>query len=140
MESADPRTSSQRRRDLAPTLESVGTARDFVVDVLDDLAPTPIASSLVADVQLAVSELVTNAVIHGAAPIVLQIELTDSEMICTVTSSVAGQLATPATELAPPSASVRSGRGLLIVDAVADAVQFDTDGSTWSVTCTFHVR
>jgi anti-sigma regulatory factor (Ser/Thr protein kinase) len=121
-------------------LESVGTARDFVVEVLADLASTPIASSLVADVQLAVSELVTNAVIHGAAPIVLQIELTDSAVICTVTSSVAGLLAALATELAPPSTSVRSGRGLLIVNAVADAVQFDADGATWSVTCTFLVR
>jgi anti-sigma regulatory factor (Ser/Thr protein kinase) len=54
---------------LGPGAEAAGQARRFVREVLDGSPP-----DLVADTELVVSELVTNATLHGEPPIVLRIE------------------------------------------------------------------
>ncbi len=136
MESADPHTSFVQHREFPSTLDSIGSARDFVAEVLAD--PTsipPVDPMLIADVQLVVSELVTNAVTHGAGPAGLAISLTSSQVQCSVTSAVVH--AEPPTAPSVPAASVRSGRGLAIVNAVADSVATFVDQSTWTVNCDF---
>ncbi len=139
MESADPQRSSVQHRELASTLDSIGSARDFVAEVLTD--PTsvpPVDPALIADVQLVVSELVTNALTHGAGAADLALSLTSSQVHCSVTSAVV-DAASPAAPSAPsaPAALARSGRGLAIVNALADSVATLVDQSTWTVNCGF---
>jgi anti-sigma regulatory factor (Ser/Thr protein kinase) len=140
MESADLRGNSERRREFAPNLESIGTARDVVVELLADPGVSPpVAPALVADVQLVVSELVTNAVTHGVGPAVLRLALTNSAVHCSVTSIGDGR-SSGAREPTAVSVNDRSGRGLAIVDTVADSVATTVDGTTWTVSCEFRRR
>lgn len=104
---------------LAPDLGSVGTARDIVAAEMGSIdAPR---DGLVADVQLAVSELVTNAVSHGTEPITLSIEITDGSIVCRVGSGIRETQTMPdLVELRAPGPDGRSGRGLAIVRSLAD--------------------
>jgi two-component sensor histidine kinase len=136
MESADPQRSSVQHREFASTLDSIGSARDFVAEVLaDPTSVPPVDAALIADVQLVVSELVTNALTHGAGPAGLALSLTSSEVTCSVTSAVVHAELPAAPSV--PAASARSGRGLAIVNAVADSVATLVDQSTWTVNCGF---
>ncbi|WP_405692068.1 ATP-binding protein [Streptomyces sp. NBC_00057] len=54
---------SQQRR-FPRRRTSVGASRDFVVDVLTEWQLTP----LIEDIKLCVSELATNALLHGVPP------------------------------------------------------------------------
>jgi anti-sigma regulatory factor (Ser/Thr protein kinase) len=140
MESVDPEAAATRRRELPATLASIGQARDFAVGVLvePDVQP-PLDRSLVADVQLVVSELVTNAVTHGTGSTLLVLTLTASSVHCSVTS-VGNDHAPIRLGPAVPSSSERSGRGLAIVTALADSVEATVDDSTWTVDCEFDRR
>lgn len=129
-----------RRREFPPTLKSIGSARDFVAEVLADPAwSPPVNQALVEDVQLVVSELVTNAITHGAGSTVLRLALTNSAVHCSVTSIRDGE-PPRVPEPAVPSAAARSGRGLAIVNAVADSTATSVDQSTWAVTCEFFLE
>ena len=139
MESADPEAASMRQ-EFAPTLESIGLARDFVVDVLAASAvQPPIDPSLAADVQLVVSELVTNAVTYGSGPTVVTLALTRSSVRCSVVSVLHDE-APNLLGAEVPLASARSGRGLMIVSALTDSVTADVEHSTWTVDCEFARR
>ncbi|SOD73273.1 anti-sigma regulatory factor (Ser/Thr protein kinase) [Jatrophihabitans sp. GAS493] len=95
---------------LPQTRDAPAIARAFVAEHLGRLAP-----SLVADAELLVSELVTNALLHGRPTITLQIRLSTSGMTLAVSDE--GD-PIPASRVKSHS-SVPNGRGLLIVDAVA---------------------
>lgn len=139
MESADPER-IVTRREFAPTLESIGLARDFIVEVLTPSGvQPPIDPSLLADVQLVVSELVTNAVTHGAGPTSVTLALTPAHVRCSVTSVRHDEAPSMSGVQAPP-ASARSGRGLAIVNAVTDSVTATVEHSTWTVDCDFARR
>lgn len=141
MVAADPGRASLQRRAFPPVLKSIGSARDLVAEVLGhhDVRP-PIDPSLVADVQLVVSELVTNAVSHSSSPTVVEVAITATHLRCSVTS-VRDDDASPAiTPVAPPSVSSRSGRGLTIVHALADVVVAAAEQSEWTVDCEFARR
>ncbi len=140
MEPADERIASTQHLEFAAALESIAGARDAVGDVLTSAPGAPIPESTVADVQLVVSELVTNSVIHSSRPTTLVIEISDDIIRCSVTSSFAesadGPVLPPTRWTAPP-ASARSGRGLAIVHAVADSVSTVIVGATWTIRCEF---
>lgn len=141
MEAADPEPASTQRRAFPAALESIGSAREFIADVLsrDGVRP-PIDPSLVADVQLVVSELVTNAVSHSSSPTVLEVSVGASSLRCSVTSIRDDGVPAPMTSAVTPPASSRSGRGLAIVNALADDVAATVEQSAWTVDCEFARR
>ena len=63
--------------DVPPRTESVADARALVRTTLTEWG----VPALVDDAELLVSELVTNALVHGAAPVVLALNLIGPEML-----------------------------------------------------------
>lgn len=135
MESADG-LRQRGEREFVSTTESVGDARDFVRAWLRDDA---VDEETVDDATLAVSELVTNAVVHGTGePVTVRVETARDEVVCVVRST-GGPLPDPATWTSP-GVSGRTGRGLAIVRAVADSVVADVDGPVVVLRCSFRRR
>lgn len=103
---------------LAPVPESAGRARRAARTMLTDWRLEP----LVEDVDLVVSELVTNALLHsgdadGAAdPIRFELDLRGRTLTCRVVDS---SPLPPRPEEAAETAE--SGRGLILVEALASA-------------------
>ncbi len=118
-------------RRFAPRLEELGPARQALQAWLDESGVPPPASW---DVLVVASELSTNGIIHdGGAPIVLR----------AVRDPVRVHLEVQTTDL-PAGASPRArikrdademGRGLQIVDALADRVSTRKEGLRRTVTC-----
>ena len=98
------------RRAFGPTEGSVGAARQFVVGVIVD-APPEVQDS----VSLMVSELSTNALVHGDSGFDIRVDRTDHAVVISVSDRSGG---TPA--LQSPASSEPHGRGLRIVDALSD--------------------
>jgi len=122
-------------REFASATESIGAARDLI---RESMASASVGEETVGDVLLAISELVTNAVVYGnGGPITVEIESSSEAIVCSVASGYSGRpLPDPATWTSPGRAGP-NGRGLAIVRAVADAVVVDIDDSTMTVRCTF---
>jgi anti-sigma regulatory factor (Ser/Thr protein kinase) len=99
-------------RDFPADGRSVQAARDFVTAVLREW-PTPRA--LVHDVVLLVSELVTNAVIHGRPPIELRLRTSDGQVVLEVRDH-----ATYLPRRLRPTPEDEHGRGLQLVALIAD--------------------
>ncbi len=98
---------------LPPDLSSVGDARRFVAAVADGCAVRP---ELVHVGMLAVSELVTNALVHGDPPVEVQIDVTHDVVRVEVVDA-----SERAPEIVPVvTATGEGGRGLAIVDALTD--------------------
>jgi anti-sigma regulatory factor (Ser/Thr protein kinase) len=76
---------------------------------------------------LAVSELVTNALRYGRAPIGVRLRRADTKVKIEVQDHGGGAASAPVQE---PDQLAESGRGLGIVRAVADEVEAETDGVT----------
>jgi anti-sigma regulatory factor (Ser/Thr protein kinase) len=102
---------------LAPVPESAGHARRSARTMLTSWH----LGHLVEDVDLVVSELVTNALLHGGdgleapeTPIRLELDLGGGRLICRVVDS---SPLPPMPEEAADTAE--SGRGLILVDALA---------------------
>lgn len=95
---------------LASNLDAPSLARRFVVDNSDHLA-----EHLVQDAELLVSELVTNAVLHGRPQITLRVDLEPPFIGVSVTDR--GEDFAAPDRLAAHNAT--HGRGLRIVAAVA---------------------
>jgi anti-sigma regulatory factor (Ser/Thr protein kinase) len=90
---------------------SVRTARRTLADAARDLELPADALSIA---ELALSELVTNAVVHGASPIVLQIGGGEDQLRVAVLDSGPARPRADETRL-----DATGGRGLAIVAAVA---------------------
>lgn len=103
-----------------------------LVDGLDE------RSDLLGDVELAVSELVTNAVEYGLAePVTIRVAVDAATLVVSISSARnAAGIADPTT-WAGPLPAMRTGRGLAIVRAITDEVSVDADDSTVTVHCTF---
>lgn len=127
------------QREFEPASESIGAARDHVDD---SLAASTVAESTAADIRLAVSELVTNAIVHGSGgPITVSVDTSPQSIVCSVASVFVGRsLPDPSTWNLQTGGERIGGRGLAIVRAVADAVNVETDGSLVTVQCTFARR
>ncbi len=125
-------------REFVSAPESIGAARDLV---RDSLVGTAVGAEVVGDIQLAVSELVTNAVVHGdGEPIVVRIESSPRAVVCAVTSHLSGRPLPDPEMWTSPAQGGPTGRGLAIVRTVADAVAVDIDDSVVTVRCTFDRR
>ncbi|MEU5595189.1 ATP-binding protein [Streptomyces sp. NPDC020298] len=101
-----------------PLDSSVKTARDWARGHLRSLGWTESAPDTVDDVLLTISELVTNAHVHArsAAHLVLT---WDSRCLHVSVHDSSPLLPTPR----PPSAERTGGRGMLLIDALADTWQ-----------------
>lgn len=104
---------------LAAVSTSVPEARAFVLTALEDT----VAAVRSDDVALATTELVTNAVLHGREPIVVTVRLLGDSVRVEVRD---GSALSPAFSMLDPTAV--TGRGLLLVSAVADRWGVDPDG------------
>jgi anti-sigma regulatory factor (Ser/Thr protein kinase) len=87
----------------------VATSRRFVESTLTAWDAQPI----VFDVQLVVSELVTNAMRHGGGALQLRMLAAEAEVACVVTD-YSRSAPTPA----PPSVFAEFGRGLALVESL----------------------
>ena len=121
---------------------SIRAARLFVrqaaAEVLD-LAGAE--SDLRCDLELAVSELVTNAIEHGLEkPVTVIVAATADTVVVSVRSArTPAGIADPST-WESPLPTVRTGRGLAIVRSISDEVAVDADDATVTVHCTFRLR
>jgi anti-anti-sigma regulatory factor len=109
---ADPVPQRAQER-LEPTVHAPRAARELVAEACHDwgLADSAIAAEVIA------SELVTNAVRHAGTSIDLRVTLRDHQLRVSVRDGVGERLA----RMQTPAESDDHGRGLLIVDAVANA-------------------
>jgi anti-sigma regulatory factor (Ser/Thr protein kinase) len=117
------------------SLDEVAEGRRFVRDGVADRLPPRTTQQM----QLATSELVTNALMHGKpGPIELRLHVNDVVAWVRVAST------TGATANVPPvdawsisAAEATSGRGLGIVKAVSDRVEVERSGPQLAVTALF---
>lgn len=122
-------------REFASAPESIGAARDLVSA---SLAGAAVGKQTVGDIRLAISELVTNAVVHGnGGPITVQIESSPHGVVCAVMSRFSGRPPPDPAMWTAPTSGGPTGRGMAIVRAVADVVVVDIDDSVVTVRCTF---
>ncbi|MGA5899984.1 anti-sigma factor RsbA family regulatory protein [Streptomyces venetus] len=87
------------------------------------------------DLALAMAELTTNSVIHGSGSGVLRVWTEDGYVVCEVRD--AGRLVDPLAGRRPVPRDQRGGRGLLLVNLVADLVRVHTADSGTTVRCWF---
>lgn len=92
---------------------SIADARHFVTE---SLGRWHVPRSVVQDVELITSELVTNAMVHGGAPVDVRLQLTGSRVVLEVQDDATSDL--PRTR--NPHEEDEHGRGLHIVDALSD--------------------
>lgn len=116
---------------LSPTPTAPGDARRFIEDLLD---PHPAMESA----KLIISELVTNAVLHGGRD-AGQITVSVDKHAGASGHSIRLEVSQPhhvgfEFEDQDPGHLDSTGRGLMIVEAVADQWGFDRDtGSVWAI-------
>jgi anti-sigma regulatory factor (Ser/Thr protein kinase) len=85
----------------------------------------------VEDLVLAVNELASNSIRHGGGHGLLEMWLADDRLICSVSDR--GHIVSPPAGRIRPAADQLSGRGLWLVEELADRVEISSsllDGST----------
>ncbi|MFC8671355.1 anti-sigma factor RsbA family regulatory protein [Streptomyces griseorubiginosus] len=118
-------------------------AHTFVSDVLgevrhlatDAAARFGLVSPRLDDLALAVAELTTNSVVHGGGSGRLRVWAEDGYVVCEVHDQ--GRLTDLLAGRRPASRDQRGGRGLLIVNLVADLVRVHTNPAGTTVRCWF---
>ena len=129
MNEIDDSTASVSEVHLNPTQSAPGDARRFVADVLD-------GHSTVEPAKLVISELVTNAVLHGGrdagrVTVVVQLDHVHDRVRLEVSQSKHHGFQYLDQE---PGHLGPTGRGLMIVDAIASEWGVDdATGSVWAV-------
>jgi anti-sigma regulatory factor (Ser/Thr protein kinase) len=116
----------------AGSMSNVSTARSFVRRHLADGVPEEAA----ADLQLATSELVTNAYEHGAsAPVTVTVEMGEGCASVVVTSQQRPERrVADVGEWSIAEPERLAGRGLGIVRAIADDLEVSADGNALTIT------
>ena len=107
-----PRAAPASRMSLDPVPAAAGLARRFVERTLTD-CPDECRDAAV----LVTSELVTNAVLHGRTTVQLEVVTARDRVLVAVTDGGSRRL-----ERRPPDDSREGGRGLVVVESVADRV------------------
>jgi anti-sigma regulatory factor (Ser/Thr protein kinase) len=126
-------------RTFTPATSSIGEARQFVREVTAGVVGDG-APELPGDLELAVSELVTNAVEYGLdAPITVSVTVTPANVLVSVRSARSSSAISDPSTWAGPLPAMRTGRGLAIVRAVSDAVAVEADDTTVTVHCSFDI-
>jgi len=121
------------RLELDPAPAVVGTARRRArEEVRSALADGADIDELLDDVALVVSELVTNAIVHGVPPVIVEVEVDVQDPGCRVVITC---IDSGPWDGSPPD-PIR-GRGLLLVRALAE-VEIDADSDGTRVTATVH--
>ncbi|MEU2114362.1 sensor histidine kinase [Streptomyces sp. NPDC016459] len=107
--------------------EELPAARHFAVKEAEVLG---LPGGRAQDLALAVSELTTNSVIHGGGSGTLRIWAESERIVCEVEDG--GRLADPLAGRRPAARGQLGGRGLLLVNYLADLVRVHTapDGTT----------
>jgi anti-sigma regulatory factor (Ser/Thr protein kinase) len=96
-------------------------ARHFAVEAAGRLG---LRGERLEDLALAVAETTTNSVVHGGGSGRLRIWAEDERVVCEVRD--AGLLTDPLAGRRPPARDQRGGRGLLLVNLLADLVRVHT--------------
>ncbi|MFE9445100.1 PAS domain S-box protein [Streptomyces sp. NPDC006602] len=111
------------RVELLATASAVSAGRSFVVDTITDWN----CAHKIDDTRLLVSEVLTNAVQHAEGPLVLHVRQTATHLTVEI-SDLSPHLPLPR----PAAEDDESGRGLILVDALADGwgVRPDERGKT----------
>ncbi|MFF4797029.1 anti-sigma factor RsbA family regulatory protein [Streptomyces sp. NPDC001351] len=112
--------------------DSLSEARHLAVDEAVRLG---LASARVEDLALAAAELATNSVMHGGGSGVLAVWIEDGYVVCEVRDK--GHLADPLAGRRPVPREQYGGRGLLMVNLVADLVRVHTGPGGTTVRCWF---
>ncbi|MDQ1070817.1 anti-sigma regulatory factor (Ser/Thr protein kinase) [Streptomyces canus] len=118
-------------------------AHAFVADVLGEIRhfATDVAARFglvrprLDDLALAVAELTTNSVVHGGGSGLLRVWAEDGHVVCEVRDR--GHLSDLLAGRRPPSRDRQGGRGLLMVNLVADLVRVHTGPEGSTVRCWF---
>ncbi|MER7476372.1 anti-sigma factor RsbA family regulatory protein [Streptomyces sp. NPDC126510] len=107
--------------------QTLPDTRDFAVSQARSLG---VSGVRLGDLELAVAELTTNSVVHGAGSGTLRIWAESDRIVCEVHDG--GQLTDPLAGRRPPNPTQPGGRGLLLVHQLADLVRVHTgpDGTT----------
>jgi anti-sigma regulatory factor (Ser/Thr protein kinase) len=95
-----------------------------------------LAAGRIGDLEVAVNEIATNAVIHGGGPGTLRVWSERGGVICEVSDP--GRLTDLLAGRLPPDPDSESGRGLLLVNYLCDLVQTYTHRT--STTIRLHMR
>jgi anti-sigma regulatory factor (Ser/Thr protein kinase) len=109
---------------LPATTDSPAIARGIIRSELADCDEEAVTAA-----ELIISELVTNAVVHGSSPIEVELQRRADIVKATVTDGGAGRLVPK-----NPGEVDPNGRGLLIVRSLANewgVVQYDAGKSVW---------
>ncbi|WP_406321930.1 anti-sigma factor RsbA family regulatory protein [Streptomyces sp. NBC_00519] len=112
--------------------DSLSEARHLAVDEAVRLG---LSSARVEDLALSVAELATNSVLHGGGSGTLGVWSEDGYVVCEVRDK--GHLADPLAGRRPAAREQRGGRGLLLVNLVADLVRMHTGPGGTTVRCWF---
>lgn len=112
--------------------ESLGEARHFAVG---EGARLGLASARLEDLALVTAELATNSVVHGGGSGSLVLWAEDGHVVCEVRDQ--GHLTDPLAGRRPAAREQRGGRGLLMVNLVADLVRVHTGPGGTAVRCWF---
>lgn len=121
---------------LPSSLDSIRKARAFVRSFAAAASPAESWAKLVDDLQLAVSELVTNGVEHGnGSDITVSLASTPGRVLLEVTSGSGG----PSPRYGEYSNESRTGRGLLIVRSLSTTTELSTRDGVVTISCTFRL-
>lgn len=101
----------------------------------DEAARLGLTGTRLQDLTLVTAELATNSVVHGGGSGTLRVWAEDGYVLCEVHDK--GRLADPLAGRRPAARDQRGGRGLLMVNLVADLVRVHTDGEGTTVRCWF---
>ncbi|MET9907482.1 sensor histidine kinase [Streptomyces sp. NPDC006476] len=94
-----------------------------------------LTSARLEDLALVTAELTTNSVVHGGGSGSMRVWAEGDSVVCEVRD--AGRITDPLAGRRPASRDQRGGRGLLLVNLVADLVRLHTDDEGTTVRCWF---
>jgi anti-sigma regulatory factor (Ser/Thr protein kinase) len=121
--------------DVPARPDAVASVRHAVVT---NLARCGVPSTVVDDMELVTSELVTNAIVHarprGAAVVQISVDLSDTIELVVVNKGSVGSIP-PVEEWQPAPPSSPSRRGLGIVRRLCDTVTVEQSGERAVIRC-----